>query len=145
MDPLTWTFWQPVGVAVLCGGILGIERELNDKPAGIRTCILVCLGSMLFIRLGHLLEHPPADPTRVLGQVITGIGFIGAGVILSRGEHVKGVTTASVVWLVAALGAMIGADQYAAALAVTVVATAILVFLGWLAKRLEEKSDADSP
>lgn len=129
MDPLTWDFWLRFGMAVLCGAILGIERELSDKPAGLRTSIFVCLGSMLFVRLGALIANENADSTRVLGQVITGVGFIGAGVILARGSNVKGVTTAAVIWCLAAVGAMIGAGFLSAALAVSLVGVALLVVL----------------
>ncbi len=136
MDSLSLTFWEAVGLAVLCGGAIGIERELSDKPAGIRTSTLVCLGAMLFVRMGTLLKDPSADPTRVLGQVITGIGFLGAGVILSRGKNVKGVTTASTIWMLAAIGAMIGLDHLAAAFAVTLVVLLILTLFGMLGKWL---------
>ena len=129
MDPGTWEFWQHLGMAALCGAILGTEREWHDKPAGLRTCIFVCLGSMLFVRLGLLLSHDDGDPTRVLGQVVTGVGFIGAGVILSRGGAVKGVTTAAVIWFLAAIGAMIGAGFSGAALAASVVGVLLLVVL----------------
>lgn len=145
MDPLTLGFWQHLGMAVLCGAILGVEREINDKPAGLRTCILVCVGSMLFIRLGLLLDDKTADPTRVLSQIVTGVGFIGAGVILSRGAEVKGVTTAAVIWLLAAIGAMIGLDQHAAAMAVSLTALIVLVGLEQVAQRTLDKDDDEIP
>ena len=97
MDPFSITFWQAVGMAMLCGGVIGIERELSDKPAGIRTSSLVCLGAMLFVKMGVLIDGPSGDPARILGQVITGIGFLGAGVMFARGKSVKGVTTASTI------------------------------------------------
>jgi putative Mg2+ transporter-C (MgtC) family protein len=136
MDPLTWSFWQAVAAAVLCGGAVGIERELSDKPAGLRTCTLVSLGAMLYVRLGAQLEAAAADPTRVLGQVITGVGFLGAGVILGQGKAVKGVTTASVIWVLAAIGAMAGLDQTAAAFATTIVVLLVLSVFGVVGKGL---------
>ncbi len=142
MDPLSVTFWQAIGTAVLCGGAIGIERELNDKPAGIRTSMLVCLGAMLFVRMGALLDDETADPTRVLGQVITGIGFLGAGVILSRGDNVKGVTTASTIWILSCIGAMIGLDHLGAAFAVTIVVLGVLTAFGVVGKWLIE-TDTD--
>ncbi|MGD9855965.1 MAG: MgtC/SapB family protein [Planctomycetaceae bacterium] len=145
MDPLSWPFWQAVGMSVLCGGIIGVDRELHDKPAGLRTCILVSLGSMLFVRLGSQLDGPAADPTRVLGQVITGIGFLGAGVILARGHSVRGVTTAGTVWVLAAIGAMIGLDQHSAAFAVTAVVSLVLVLLGPISNRLSAKTAEHHP
>lgn len=143
MDPFSWSFWLHLGMAILCGAILGTERELNDKPAGLRTCIFVCIGSMLFVRLGAVLNTDSADPTRVLGQIITGVGFIGAGVILSREGTVKGVTTAAVIWFVAAVGAMIGADVVAGALAVSIVGVLLLVCLEYVVLKKKVQTTAE--
>lgn len=144
MDPFSWTFWQAVGIAVFCGGAVGVERELSDKPAGLRTCMLVSLGSMLFVRLGAQLSGPTADPTRVLSQLVSGVGFLGAGVILARGETVRGVTTASVIWILAAIGAMIALDQNGAAVACTLVVLIVLGLLERIVKRFipAERNDA---
>jgi len=107
--------------AILCGGAIGMERETTGKPAGLRTCILVCIGSMLFtvmsIELGEIFG---GDGTRIAAQIVTGIGFLGAGVILrERTGGVKGVTTAAIIWLMAALGMMIGAGYLISATTVT--------------------------
>lgn len=126
-DPFGRPFWAVMGMAVLCGGIVGLERQVRGKPAGVRTSILVCLGTAVFIHLGHAISGATSDPTRVLGQLVTGIGFLGAGVMLSRQGVVTGVTTASVIWILAAIGAAIGLGRYAGALALAVVTVAILV------------------
>jgi putative Mg2+ transporter-C (MgtC) family protein len=126
-DPLGSLFWARVGVTVLCAGLIGLERQLRGKPAGIRTTILVCLGTMLFVRLGVDVQADGADPTRVLGQVVTGIGFLGGGLMLARDGHVKGVTSAAVIWIVAGIGATIGLDQFRAAGALTLVTLVVLV------------------
>jgi putative Mg2+ transporter-C (MgtC) family protein len=139
MDPLSFDFWQGIAAVLLCGGTVGLERELHDKPAGVKTCIFVCLGAMLFMRLGEMLAGPQTDPTRVLGQVITGIGFLGAGVILAHGESVKGVTTAGVIWLEAAIGAMIAARLLVPAILVTLVVLLVLTVLDHWVKRLERR------
>ena len=118
--------WKAVTTAILCGGIVGFERQIRGKTAGIRTSILICLGTAIFVQLGATFEGANADPTRVLGQVITGIGFLGAGVILSRGGLIKGVTSASVIWMLACIGAVIGFHHYSAALALTLVTIAVL-------------------
>ena len=76
-DPLGRHFWTVVGVAIACGGIVGLERQFRGKPAGVRTSILVCLGTSVFIHLGTAVSGPGTDPTRVLGQLVTGIGFLG--------------------------------------------------------------------
>ena len=132
MDLLTAHFWTSIGVAVLCGGIIGLERQIRGKPAGIRTNILICLGTTIFIQLSTILQGPNVDPTRVLGQVVTGIGFLGAGVIIARGRHVKGVTSAAVIWTLAGIGAMIGFGLFIPAIALAVVTVVILTSLEFL-------------
>jgi putative Mg2+ transporter-C (MgtC) family protein len=132
LDPLAYPFWQTVGLAVACGGLVGVERQLRGKAAGVRTSILICLGTALFVRLGASVTDGDADPTRVIGQVVTGVGFLGAGVILAREGVVHGVTTAAVIWVLAAIGAMIGIGHFVAALAVAAVAVAILTGVEFL-------------
>ncbi|MGH0029314.1 MAG: MgtC/SapB family protein [Myxococcota bacterium] len=126
-DPLACEFWATVGVAVLCGGIVGLERQVRGKPAGVRTSILVCLGTSVFIHLGSSIAGDGSDPTRVLGQLVTGIGFLGAGVMFSREGVVTGVTTAAVIWVLAAIGAAIGLGHFGGALALSGVTVAILI------------------
>jgi putative Mg2+ transporter-C (MgtC) family protein len=120
-------FWLTVGVAVLCGAIVGLERQLRGKPAGVRTSILVCLGTSVFMHLGAGISGAGSDPTRVLGQLVTGIGFLGAGVMFSRQGVVTGVTTAAVIWMLAAIGAAIGIGYFTGAVVLSVVVVAILV------------------
>ena len=127
MDPREPGFWARVGIAILSASLIGIERQLRGKPAGIRTSILVCLGTMVFVRLGVELQVGASDPARVLGQVVTGIGFLGAGVILTRGGLVQGVTSAAVIWVLAGIGSLIGVDRYAGGLALALVTVAVLV------------------
>lgn len=131
-DPLSRPFWTVVGVAILCGGIVGLERQVRGKPAGVRTSILVCLGTSVYIHLGSALAGDGSDPTRVLGQLVTGIGFLGAGVMFSREGVVTGVTTAAVIWVLAAIGAAIGLGRYEGALAMAVVTVAVLVGVEFL-------------
>lgn len=127
LDPGSTLFWKHVGTACLCGGAIGLERQLRGKVAGMRTSILICLGTSFFVSLGVSLSPPPLDPTRVLGQVVTGIGFLGAGVILARGDRIVGVTTAAVIWVLAAIGALIGAGRLQAAMIGSLLAILILV------------------
>src|SRR5690348_13255540 len=82
-------FWTQVGMAVLCGAVLGLERQLRGKPAGMRTSILICLGTVMFMRFGDQLAAHIGDPARTLGQIVNGIGFLGAGVIFAEGGLVK--------------------------------------------------------
>jgi len=131
-DPLNRPFWTLIGFSILCGGIVGLERQLRGKPAGVRTSILVCLGTSVFIHLGSAIGGPGADPTRVLGQLVTGIGFLGAGVMLSRDGTVTGVTTAAVIWVLAAIGVCVGLERYTGALALAVVTVGVLVGVEFL-------------
>lgn len=133
-DPFALPFWITVGMAGLCGLIIGLERQLRGKPAGIRTSILICLSTSIFIHLGGLAGDG-SDPSRVLGQIVTGVGFLGAGVIISREGTVTGVTTAAVVWALAAIGSTIGFGHYAGALALSLVTVTVL----WVMDVLETR------
>ncbi|MCA9395562.1 MAG: MgtC/SapB family protein [Candidatus Omnitrophica bacterium] len=130
MDP---DFWIKLLVAAVCGSIIGFERQLSGKPVGIRTSILVCLATMTFIDLSQSLDQETGT-ARVLGQIVTGVGFLGAGVIMAKEGLIIGVTSASVVWILAAVGSSIGLERYGTALA-TSVAT-VLVLTG--VQRLED-------
>jgi len=131
-DPLESGFWIRVGAAVLSGGLIGLERQVRGKPVGVRTAILICLGTSVFIELGVLSGNAQADPTRVLGQVVTGVGFLGAGVILARGGVVTGVTTAAVIWILAAIGACIGLGQHVAGFVFALLTVSLLTGVGLL-------------
>lgn len=123
-----------LGLAVLLGGIIGAERERHNKAAGLRTMILICVGSTLFTIISSKITGENADPTRIAANVVSGIGFLGAGVILREGGRITGLTTAATIWLSAALGMGIGANQY---LLVTV-ATGVVTIVLWFFPRLEE-------
>ncbi len=126
-NPLQPEFWATLGVSILCGAIIGCERQFRGKPAGIRTSILICMSTAIFIHLGVANVGEHGDPTRVLGQLVTGVGFLGAGVMLSRNGIVTGVTTASVIWVLAGIGAAVGFGHLLGALALSLVTVAILV------------------
>lgn len=132
LDPGTMEFWTRLAVTVFCGGIIGLERQLRGKPAGIRTSILICLGTTVFISLGLHLNPQAQDSTRVLGQVVTGIGFIGAGVIMGKENIVKGVTSAAIIWVLAAIGAAIGLGLYATSITLTLVTVGVLLGVEFL-------------
>jgi putative Mg2+ transporter-C (MgtC) family protein len=100
-------------IALALGAIIGIERELSDKAAGLRTNILICVGSCLFMVVSkNFTGVAGADPTRIAAQIVTGIGFLGAGAIMHQGEHVSGLTTAATAWVVAAIGMAVGMGDY---------------------------------
>ncbi len=126
-NPLSLEFWIPVAVTILCGSMIGLERQLRGKPAGIRTSILICLGTEIFISLGTVVNPEGVDSSRVLGQVVTGIGFIGAGVIMGKEDIVRGVTSAAIIWVLAGIGALIGLGFLLAAVVLTVVTVCVLL------------------
>lgn len=118
-------------IAMLCGGAIGLERELSRKPAGLRTNVLICMGAaLLMITSRHISGGAPyTDPARLVAQVITGIGFIGAGVILQSRGSITGLTTAATIFIVAAVGIAIGEGMYAAGMLATILSIFVLVLL----------------
>ena len=126
-----------VGLATLLGGAIGLERELGGKPAGLRTNILICIGSVLYTHLSIAMLSAIAggggtgtDPTRVAGQIVTGVGFIGAGTILHARGAVVGLTSAATIWVVAAIGVALGSGYYLEGIATTLVVLVVLAGLG---------------
>lgn len=124
IDPFAW---QSVGVAILCGCIVGFERQLRGKPVGIRTSALITLGTYIFIATSIHIQIDATDPSRIIGQVITGIGFLGAGVMLARDGVILGVTSAATIWALAAIGACIAVGYPATAIKLSLVIVALLV------------------
>jgi putative Mg2+ transporter-C (MgtC) family protein len=122
-------------LAILAGGLIGAEREFRDKSAGFRTMILICLGSALVTMLSSRLAGDN-DPTRIAANIITGIGFLGAGAILRDGLRITGLTTAATIWLTAAVGMAIGGGYWLLGSATALVAVIVLVgfpiFENWI-------------
>jgi putative Mg2+ transporter-C (MgtC) family protein len=128
-----------VAVAAVLGGVIGLERELDEKAAGLRTHILVSVGSALFTLVGaYGFEDFPrgsVDPSRIAAQIVTGIGFLGAGVIFRQGFTVRGLTTAASLWLVAAVGMAAGAGYWEGAVIAAGAGLVSLRPLEWLKAR----------
>ena len=128
--------------SIVLGSIIGLERELTNKAAGLRTQILVCLGSCLFTILSiygfstAVTLYPLGDPSRVAAQIITGIGFIGAGTVLRQGLTVTGLTTASTLWIVAAIGMACGCGQISLAVVTTLITVCVLVLIRFFELKL---------
>ena len=97
-------------IATICGAIIGYDREVKQKVAGLRTNILICVGCAIFTASSFFIRDNLSniDPTRIIGQIITGIGFLGAGVIVKNDDKVVGVTTAAFIWVISAIGVLIG-------------------------------------
>jgi putative Mg2+ transporter-C (MgtC) family protein len=121
--------------AFLAGGLLGLEREYYSKPAGFRTMILISVGSCLFTIISITFS---ANPDRIAANIITGIGFIGAGVVFKEGMNVRGITSATTIWMAASIGMCIGVQYYRLAAAVVILVLVVLVIL----TRLEEVFDS---
>jgi putative Mg2+ transporter-C (MgtC) family protein len=117
-------------LAVILGGAVGLERELKGKPAGLRTTILITVGATLFTVLSYRVGAGRGDPGRIAAQVLTGVGFIGAGTILHMRGAVTGLTSAATIWVVAAIGMSIGAHAYLEALGTTLIVMLVLAGLG---------------
>jgi putative Mg2+ transporter-C (MgtC) family protein len=134
-----------LALAAVLGGLIGVERELREREAGLRTHLLVALGSALFTIVGAYGFHAflesgesvvRADPTRIAAQIVTGIGFLGAGAIIRQGLSVRGLTTAATLWVVAAVGLAAGAGYYSAAVITTALVLIALYPLRILAYRI---------
>ena len=126
--------WKAVGATIFCGSIIGLERQLRGKPVGIRTSALITLGTYIFCQSAQLITNDLTDPSRVIGQVITGIGFLGAGVMLARDGAVIGVTSAATIWVLAAIGVAI----YVGSIAVAIKLSFLTVFILYGVDLLEE-------
>ena len=117
-------------IAMLCGGIIGFERELKDKPAGLRTNTLVSTGSCLFVIFGlHAAQLFNEDAGRIIGPIITGIGFLGAGTIIRSKGSVRGLTSAATIWVVAGVGMLAGLSEFLFALIISLIVLFILLIL----------------
>ena len=114
-------------LATLCGGVVGLERELRDKPAGLKTNALICLGAAIYVYFGErLAKQGGGDVTRIPGQVIVGMGFIGGGAIIRERGSVLGLTTAATLWVVAAIGLFVGMGHFLMAISLSAITLGIL-------------------
>ncbi|WP_052078952.1 MgtC/SapB family protein [Spirochaeta lutea] len=152
MDLLTWlselftkqeiqldTLVLRLALSAIFGGMVGLERERKNQAAGLRTHLLICLGAtilmMLSIYMAQAFPGDAADPSRIAAQVVSGIGFLGAGAIVRMGLDIRGLTTAASIWVVAAIGLVTGAGMYAAA----VIAVGIVLFALGILERISTK------
>lgn len=137
----SWTFLQlleffapKIFFSVICGGLIGLERELKNKPAGMKTNILICIGAALYTSISVLISNSFSDkgyfgdPGRVAAQIVSGIGFLGGGTIIQARGTILGLTTAATIWVVAAIGVCIGIGHADIGVAASV--TVVLVLVG---------------
>ncbi len=133
-----------LALATALGGLVGLEREVTHHAAGFRTHILVCVGSTLVMMTGafvfeQYVGRASVDPTRLGAQVVSGIGFLGAGAILREGINVRGLTTAASLWMVGCIGLAVGAGYYMAAVAATLFTFLTLTALRTLSEKIERR------
>ena len=131
--------WQseivPVLLAVGCGAVIGLERQLKHKAAGLRTNILICLGAAVFTIISREMASGSQDSiTRIAAQIVTGVGFLGAGAVIQDRGGIHGLTTAATIWLMASIGMACGARFYGLAIFSTILALVVLVGLGQVDK-----------
>jgi putative Mg2+ transporter-C (MgtC) family protein len=139
--PLTDTeLIQRLLLAATIGGLIGAERELRRKSAGFRTNIIIALGCAVFTICSSTLAPDTGDPTRIAAQIVTGIGFLGAGTILRNRDGVHGLTTAATVWVNAALGMAAGGGQYRLAIIAGAITLGVLLVLGPIEAAIELKA-----
>lgn len=137
------TFFGPkILIAIFCGGVIGLERELKSKAAGIKTNILICLGATLYTSVSVLIANTLGesgflgDPARVAAQIVSGIGFLGGGAIIQSRGTVQGLTTAATIWVVAAIGICIGIGRGDLAVAAAVTVVLVLTATNFFEDRL---------
>jgi putative Mg2+ transporter-C (MgtC) family protein len=150
-DLALWEGLLRLALAAVLAGAIGIERELREQEAGLRTHMLVCVGATMFmlvgvygwedLRLGNDIGVV-LDPSRVASYVVSGIGFLGAGAIIRHGINVRGLTTAASLWVVAAIGVGVGSGLYAFSIATTALVLLALWPLGQVKRLLAGKQDA---
>lgn len=128
IDPYSWS---SIAVAILCGSIVGLERQLHGKPVGIRTSILLVISIYIFIT-SYISMTGEADSARIIGSIVTGVGFLGAGVMLSKDGMVLGVTSAVTIWALASIGVCLAIGNLFTAIKLSLVVVLVLVGVDFL-------------
>jgi putative Mg2+ transporter-C (MgtC) family protein len=143
---MDWTGDIPaILLAVCCGTAIGFERQLKHKPAGLRTNVLICLGAAVFTIISARMAGDKDAITRIAAQIVTGVGFLGAGAVIQDRGGIFGLTTAATIWLVASIGMACGAKLYALAIISTLIAIIVLVGLGYLEKTFKRSEEKHEP
>jgi len=143
LQPLNWEMVIKITLAALLGAIVGLERVWGGHPAGLRTNMLIAISSCVFTILsieGFPRRGASQDTARVAAQIVTGVGFLGAGALLQAKGHVRGLTTAASIWLVAAIGMAVGTGFYSIAVFTTILSATLLVLLAPASRRLERQA-----
>jgi putative Mg2+ transporter-C (MgtC) family protein len=134
-----------LALAVVLGGLIGFEREWRGKPAGLRTNILICMAAVVFAEISQRAAAHGGDPGRIAAQVLTGVGFLGAGTILHQKGAVTGLTSAATIWIVTAIGVTLGFGAYLDALGATILVLAVLAGLPPLERLIRRRQPPVPP
>jgi len=135
----------PLLLAAGCGTVIGVERQIMHKPAGLRTNVLICVGAAVFTIISRQMAGGQDSITRIAAQIVTGVGFLGAGAVIQDRGGIHGLTTAATIWLMASVGMACGAKLYYLAITTTVLALLVLVGLGQIDKYLLSRHDDSKP
>ncbi|HPM77590.1 MAG TPA: MgtC/SapB family protein [bacterium] len=148
---LDFSFWARIVATIVCGSVIGWERIHSHKPVGVRTSTLICMGAAVFVMSQELILKQAAvqiDYTRIVAQIVTGVGFLGAGAIIHQGVSVKGLTSAATIWALAAIGVVIGIGYPLTGLVLTFCVWFVLEpwrkFERWVSK-IEKPDDNSGP
>jgi len=139
-DKLDLQQFVPLAAAIFLGGLIGTEREIHKKPAGLRTNTLICLGAALLTMIARNMAEGDSS-TRIIQGIITGVGFIGAGAIMRDQANIYGVTTAATIWIVTVIGIACGYELYRLAVFTAVLSLLILLGLGPLDRKIQKHSE----
>ena len=145
---MDWLDILKLVLAIVFGGIIGLERQISGKPAGLRTNVLICFGAAIFTIISEKMAAGQADSiTRIAAQIVTGVGFLGAGAIIRDRAGIHGLTTAATIWLVSSIGMACGAGFYGIAFVSTILTILVLIGLKSLEKLIapQNGSTAEPP
>lgn len=145
-DTHTLYFLSALLLSLFLGGLMGIEREIHHKFAGFRTHILVSVGSTLYTLISlYGFNSPNTDPSRVAAQIVTGIGFLGAGAIIHKNASIQGLTTAATLWISASIGLAVGVGMWKEAIITTLLSLIVLIIFEYISDRFLKVSVIDWP
>jgi putative Mg2+ transporter-C (MgtC) family protein len=143
LEQIDFRSFVPLVAAVVLGGMIGLEREIHRKPAGLRTNILICMGAATFMVIANKMFADPDAIFRMAAGIVTGVGFIGGGAVLRDRASIYGVTTAATIWVVTSIGIACGMRLYDIAVAVTLLSLLVLVLLSPLDRKFHKTEPKD--
>lgn len=142
---ILWYYIPKILIATLCGGLVGLEREMKHKVAGMKTNIMICVGSAIFaataLMIYEVLPEGHGEPTKIIAGILSGIGFLGAGAIFRSHERIRGLTSAALIWVLSAIGIMIATGAYTVSIILTIGLIVMMVVFGKFEERFIRHED----